>query len=141
MDTIEWYNNLQLKKSQKKLDDEERAKNYKPTFQCCGNEINVGHHKERVNYDPPDQPVRKNRIVARCPNAYFLDDDQMVGFDTTEELLEIDFVKNWSKIETFYRYSISGNHLMAEYENGKKWWVIGNIRNIVDLPKWIPVYK
>jgi len=134
MDTIEWYNELRSNKIKRKLEEEEVRKNYKPTFECCGDIIEGGHNKQCVNYDPLNQPIRKNRIISHT-HDYFLSDNQMVGFDTTEELLEIDFVKGMSEIKDFYRYSVSGNHLMAEYKNGKEWWVIGTIRNAVNLPK------
>lgn len=71
------------------------------------------------------------------------DDNKEIIFNTTEELLGIDFVKNFSQNGNFYKYSISENHLMAEYENGYEWWVIGYINNPkeVNLPKWIPKSK
>ena len=66
------------------------------------------------------------------------EDLKEVTFKTTKELLKIPFVKRWSKDKEFYRFSISDENLMAEFKNGKEWWVIGNIERPeeVDLPQW-----
>jgi hypothetical protein len=61
----------------------------------------------------------------------------LVEFDTLEELLAIPWVKNFSVLKTFHRYSVSGNCLIAEYRNGREWWVVGLLKNNdVGLPKW-----
>lgn len=43
----------------------------------------------------------------------------------------------------FYRFSISENTLMAEYDRGYEWWVIGYIKDPsqIDLPKWEPKHR
>jgi|DEB0MinimDraft_10_1074344.scaffolds.fasta_scaffold00875_6 hypothetical protein len=56
-----------------------------------------------------------------------------------EELLEVEWIKNFSKYtgkSKFYRYSISGKSLMAEYNKGETWWVIGYTNTELSLPKW-----
>ena len=81
-----------------------------------------------------------NKIKQHIPD--FVSDviPKIEEFSTTEELLEIDFVKGWSEDKDFYEYALSENRLMAiiELENGIKWWVIGYIDNVenIDLPKW-----
>jgi hypothetical protein len=66
----------------------------------------------------------------------------LVEFDTLDELLAIPWVKNFSDLKTFYRYSVSGKCLMAEYRGGREWWVIGLLRhNDIELPKWEGFYE
>ena len=62
-------------------------------------------------------------------------------FYTTEELTNLDWVKRYTehlKDYTFCKFSLSENHLMAEYNNGDKWIVVGTIDHpeFVYLPKW-----
>jgi len=105
----------------------------------------------------------KNHFRQHVPS--FVDGVERFGFDftTTEELLGNEWIKGWSKpfkpkklisidfttgetteSETkntsgdFCRYSISDNHLMAEFDDGFHWWVLGTIEKpeLIDLPKW-----
>ena len=83
-----------------------------------------------------------NHIRKHIPN--FIDTDRLPDendFETTDQLLNIPWVKEWESPfdgRPFYRWSKSDNHLIAEYDNGKFWWVIGFIRNPdnIELPKW-----
>jgi hypothetical protein len=68
--------------------------------------------------------------------AYFSGyENELSSFNSLKELLNIKWVKQFSKSKNFYRYSIdladsysSSRHtLMAEYKNGTEWWVIGFI--------------
>lgn len=72
-------------------------------------------------------------------------DPESITFSSLDDLLEIDFVKSHTRQAGFYRYSLnrsSGtvrNPLLAEYQNGKKWFVIGFIEgdiSLLDLPDW-----
>lgn len=79
----------------------------------------------------------------------------------TLELLEIEKIKDWSKMPGFFRFSKSeywdskkfdemsdfhrelwkdyiygGWHLMAEFKNGFEWFVLGTANEELDLPKW-----
>jgi hypothetical protein len=65
--------------------------------------------------------------------------------NSTGELLEIDYVKSHLKQPGFYRYTIhrsSSNNripLLAEYNNGEKWLVIGFLDGDfakIELPAW-----
>lgn len=62
--------------------------------------------------------------------------------DTPEEILQLDFVKKFKEDENFYRFSVVLNracpariapetwpiaNLMAEYDDGRKWWVVAQI--------------
>lgn len=82
-------------------------------------------------------------------------EDVIVEFETVDELLNIDFVKNFSMIDGFYRYSIHQNFsftvdefnsfkLMAEYADGYEWFVIGHLIDLdfaLNLPIWKAKYK
>src|SRR5882757_8215824 len=73
------------------------------------------------------------------------------NFYTIDELLENPIVNRWKMHpfdeekphEYFYRYSISGKYLMAEFYEGKEWYVIGSILHPekLDLPTWEPNRK
>jgi len=89
-----------------------------------------------------------NKIKQYRPNLVTTtEDNQMVEFETTQELLNIDFVKKFSNRNNFYRYSLDIDNyfnqysLMAEYNDGRDWWVVGFIDNPqdIDLPKWKPI--
>jgi len=81
-----------------------------------------------------------NRIRQHRPAFVTGFENEVVKFNTAEELLEIEFVKNFSRNDNFYRYSLGSGALMAEYEDGYEWWVIGHIDNAeeVNLPMWMP---
>jgi hypothetical protein len=63
-----------------------------------------------------------------------------VEFDTIKQLLAILFVMNFSEQPGFFKYSVdrSGDEpfLMAEYQNGTIWYVVGVLDKDVDLPDW-----
>lgn len=88
-----------------------------------------------------------NRIRQHRPAFVTGFENEVVKFNTTEELLEIEFVKNFSRNDKFYRYSLSTNlgscSLMAELEEGYEWWVIGHIDSAegINLPIWKPKEK
>jgi hypothetical protein len=64
-------------------------------------------------------------------------------FNSLNELLNINIVKKFKSQEGFYQYSLTEDRmLMAEYEKGYRWTVIGFIDNPVEgLPKWIAKYE
>lgn len=66
----------------------------------------------------------------------------VVVFETTDELLRIPFVSKFRDGTDFSRFSISDGILMAEYNGGKTWWVVGAIAvpSEIALPLWGPVY-
>ena len=66
-----------------------------------------------------------------------------VQFETKEELLNIDWVKNFSDpiygMNHFHQFSVSNGILMAEYDNGGHWHVVGFITDsevINEFPVW-----
>lgn len=88
-------------------------------------------------------------IRQRIPAFFSGIEPDIVEFNTQDELLEIDFVRNFSidrrfgeetPDEYFHQYSLSGNNLMAEVNGGKSWFVIGTLddTSMLNLPEWIP---
>ena len=135
-DTVEWYLKTMAKAEAAK---NEARKPKPPTFRCCGWRESEGHNPYCVNFQPEGE-TKTNRIVQHFP-AYMDFDPACVGFDTLEELLEIPWVKHFSTLKGFFRYS-GGDYLMAEVEEGYEWWAIGHLRNKVEgLPEWKAKYK
>lgn len=70
---------------------------------------------------------------------------ETVEFNSTEDLIKIDFVRGYSQHPEFRRYSIKRDAhiripLLAEYRNGK-WMVVGFLEgdvNSINLPDWQP---
>lgn len=70
--------------------------------------------------------------------------------ETLAELLALEFVQNFARYN-FTRFSLSDErmtpaspiNLMAEYRDGKEWWVVALLwpDGELDLPKWEPVYE
>lgn len=78
-----------------------------------------------------------NEIRQHRPAFFEGWENETIQFDTLEELLAIPWVKNFSAHGNFHQYSVSGNHLMAEYRGGREWWVVGTLKHDVEgLPKW-----
>jgi hypothetical protein len=94
--------------------------------------------KKRYMFWHKEKPVNMitQHIPGGCDVAY--DEPDKAFFNTTEELLNIDFVKRHSKIKGFSHYAMSGDRLMVISNEGKFWWVLGYIKRpeLVDLPKW-----
>lgn len=79
-----------------------------------------------------------NEIQQHRPAFFEGFENENVPFDTLEELLKISWVANFAKSLAFHRFSVSDNHLMAEYHDGREWWVVGFLKNPVDgLPKLV----
>lgn len=64
-------------------------------------------------------------------------------FLTTEQLLSIPWIKQYTTYEDFYRFSLCkdewGVSLMAEMNKGKDWWVVCDLIGVtekLDLPKF-----
>jgi hypothetical protein len=95
--------------------------------------------------------------IKRHRPAYFSGfDDEKSEFNSLTELFNIEWVDNFRKLPNnrvntnFHRYSVSksvssnGYVLIAEYDNGFEWWVIGftdDDKIINELPEWEAKYK
>ena len=77
------------------------------------------------------------------PHRELLVDSELEArdFDTLDELLLIPNVAVHARDKSFHRFSLSGEHLMSEYDGGKRWWVVGTVQRpeLLDLPRWEPV--
>jgi len=65
-------------------------------------------------------------------------------FETTEDLLAIDWVKRCSDAPDFYRFSVSpAYHLIAEYFKGRQWLKVAYLPSTakLDLPQFYPCKK
>jgi hypothetical protein len=86
------------------------------------------------------------KITEHAPSFVSLETGTNVqDFNTLEELLEIPFVKKWSTEKNFYRFSLADyalnfQLLVAEFNDGKRWFIVGFIENCnIDLPQWKPI--
>lgn len=84
-----------------------------------------------------------NEITQYRPAFFEGFENETVDFDNLEDLLKIPFVANFTTNRGFNRFSVSGQMLMAEYHNGKKWLVVGYIKNPegLGLPEWKEVVE
>lgn len=93
-----------------------------------------------------------NKIKQHIPNWVDGYEPEITEFNTLDELLAIPWVKKWTTIPEFYRFSASSDqsadrflvpemtHLMAELKQGREWWVVGLMKhNVPELPEWKPV--
>ncbi|PWT88678.1 MAG: hypothetical protein C5B54_10245 [Acidobacteria bacterium] len=84
-----------------------------------------------------------NSIKQYRPTFVESDEElKRVEFNSLDELLAIPFVKNFSEGKyagpLFKRFTISDHKiLMAEYKSGE-YYVVGFLKEPVDLPKWEP---
>lgn len=86
------------------------------------------------------------KLIEYLPASVSRKEAEEIEFNTTEELLQIDFVKAHNRQTDFHRYSIKREPggiripLLAEYEHGNKWIVIGFLKggdlNSIELPEW-----
>ena len=88
-----------------------------------------------------------NKITQHRPAFFEGFDNEVNEFSTTEELLNIPFVKTFGEEPDFFQYSVSPRTgewakslLMAEYKNGTVWWVVGRLDSLegITLPEWEP---
>ena len=90
----------------------------------------------KPSWNPP------NCIRQHIPNSCDFGDPEIAHFDGTADLLAVPWVKQFKDagMGRFYRFSLEGHRLMAEYNQGRKWWVIGTLKLLdnVDLPQWWP---
>jgi hypothetical protein len=77
-----------------------------------------------------------NKLTQHIPNfAYNGEERKSWEFNTVEELLNLEWVKNFGKKDHSFMISNS-NNLMIVSNNGSWWWVVGRLEKPVDLPVW-----
>ena len=59
-------------------------------------------------------------------------------FTTKDEPLAIPWIASRTNNPKFHQFSLSHDHLMAEYREGREWWVAGYHEGIPEdwFPKW-----
>lgn len=65
------------------------------------------------------------------------DPPEKAKYCTTDDLLEVDWVKRYTKWKEFNNFcqSKDGKHLMIENKDGTWWWVVAKVdKNSLDLP-------
>lgn len=88
----------------------------------------------------------KYKFVSHIPNFFDGFKPHIIEFDAISDLLEnpliFDIWGNGKPGDQFYRFSKSDNRLMAEYNNGYNWYVLGSLSNSkeIDLPEWKAKY-
>lgn len=66
-------------------------------------------------------------------------------YSTKEELLQIPWVASYMTryehpaVKPFHRWSLSDHWLMAEFDEGREFWVVGFLSDpiAIDLPQWV----
>lgn len=81
-----------------------------------------------------------NSITQHIPSWAEGFDPKCSDFNSASELLALDWVKVYAQEPNFHRFSLNGDTLMIERNEGKDWWVVGRISkpSEVDLPVWKP---
>ena len=85
-----------------------------------------------------------NQFKRHFPNFVDISEKpEWIDFETTDDLLGLYVVRKFENDRNFSHFAISGNILMAVYNDGLEWWVVGFIKDpsTIDLPKWEPKYK
>lgn len=86
-----------------------------------------------------------NKITQHIPGFCDGFEARVSEFSELVELIAVPWVAHWEKSPGgFHRWSVSrageSTCLMAEYDGGKKWWVVGYLAEPVDgLPEWRPI--
>ena len=86
-----------------------------------------------------------NELTQRRPAYYTGFENETFQFETVDELLELDWVKNFAKRDDFHRFSVASRNpdkysrrtLMAEYQKGDEFWAIGFLKeDVPELASW-----
>ncbi len=79
-----------------------------------------------------------NSFRQRVPNYIDAPKPDPHVFNTLEELYADPHINNYMSKPDFSHLAIDGDYLMAIFDEGYKWWVLGFIENPddIDIPKW-----
>lgn len=78
-----------------------------------------------------------NKIKQHIPGYVAGVKRRVAEFETLEQLLDIPWVKLMKDRPGFHRFSLSGDRLMAEFQQGRLWFVVGYLDEPVEgLPVW-----
>jgi len=79
----------------------------------------------------------KNAFIRYEHRLYGVDSlPNAIEFETTEDLLNLDFFKSIENFNGFKQYEISGSNIIAVFYNS--WFFMGSIAfsNDIELPQW-----
>ena len=88
--------------------------------------------------------MRVDRYLPACFSGY---PEEHAEFNSLDELLAIKWIVSFKEQNEFFQYSISREQwLMAEFKEGREWWVIGYFPKAFSelaewFPKWTPKKK
>jgi hypothetical protein len=76
----------------------------------------------------------KNYFQSNSPNEW-----GPIKKEYFDDIYELPSVQNFSKMKGFESFVKSENLLMATFDEGEKWWVLGRIAypERVGLPEWV----
>jgi hypothetical protein len=81
-------------------------------------------------------------VRQHIPNSVSGVERAIAEVSSTEELLALPWVVSRTTIPKFYRFSVNRDDdedtLMAEYDEGRSWWVVAFVDGRLDLPEWTP---
>ena len=79
-----------------------------------------------------------NKLTQHIPGFADIGPPSIWEFETTEQLLALDWVGSWATSPSFQGYVLSDHHLLALWNEGFEWRTIGFIEDptAVDLPQW-----
>ena len=79
-----------------------------------------------------------NIFKHHIPSSVDIAKPDDVEFNTTEDLINIPHLKKYSAINNFVEFVKSDNTILATFEDGYNWWVMGTVDNAddLDLPVW-----
>jgi hypothetical protein len=79
-----------------------------------------------------------NRFKQHIPNCISGASPVEFDFNSQAELLSHEAVSRWAQQDSFHRFSLSGNFLKAEFDQGDSAYVVGTISDPeqLSLPKY-----
>ena len=90
------------------------------------------------------------KVRQHIPTFFSGFDQQEAEVNTLEELQALEFVQRWTTLPGFDRFSVELNYgapevpchlLMAEFNEGKKWWVVAYLSGQTDLVQHLPEWR
>jgi hypothetical protein len=93
-----------------------------------------------------DEGLPMAAIIQRVP-GFIEAEPEMATFTNLDELLAISWIARWrepwweeDEPVNFYRFSVYGSDLMAEYNKGTDWFTVGTMAGadelVTSLPRW-----
>lgn len=82
--------------------------------------------------------MKKNKFTQHVPAFVDMSNPQSFYFDSTQELIENDYLKKFSNRPNFNHFALSRNVILAIFDDGFRWIGLGFVDNPenVELPPW-----